>query len=78
MAKKSDAPEQISADELAYLQSVQQQLQAAQEQVQTAQAAWQSFSAYLVQKYGLTPSDGLRPDGAIVRDVEATTEATTP
>lgn len=53
-------PTQVSADDNAYLQALNQQAQA-------AQTAINSFSAYLTGKYQLVNGDSVTPDGQIVR-----------
>jgi hypothetical protein len=63
-------PTQIDASELAYqthlIQKIRSEQQAHQHQLQT-------WSAYLSQRYQLTPKDQIREDGQIVRVAEKET-----
>jgi hypothetical protein len=63
-------PTRIDASELAYqthlIQKIRSEQQAHQHQLQT-------WSAYLSQRYQLTPKDQIREDGQIVRVAEKET-----
>lgn len=58
----------ITADELAYLQSLEAQERAT---MAALRGARQSFETHLAARYGLASGDQIRPDGTIVRQAPA-------
>jgi len=60
-------PETLSSDDLAYHLRVVGQVKQAREALAQASAAYQSWAAYLVQKYAIAGGDTIAEDGAIAR-----------
>lgn len=59
--------ERLSADEVAYHRRIVTDLKQARERLTHANAAYQSWAAFLVDRYGLQGGDAVAEDGTIRR-----------